>query len=72
MGRQIRIYIDENDARVLEKNVTSQNDVLILHNRSRGPFPQIIDTTDLIEDGDRHYFFYFVRADAWKASLQQR
>jgi hypothetical protein len=34
---------------------------VILKNRSRGPFPNCVPSTDLVENGNRWCFFYFAR-----------
>lgn len=61
MGHQVRFYLSSSDMIKLEKELMSLEPTIILHRRSRGPFPRVVDSTDLVEDGQRQYFFYFVR-----------
>lgn len=61
MGHQINFYLSPRDMLELEKELLSLEETLILHDRSRGPYPRIVDSTDLVEDGDRQHFFNFVR-----------
>lgn len=46
----------------LEKHIMSLEPTMTLHYRSRGPYPRVVDSTDLVENGERQYSFYFVRA----------
>lgn len=60
MGHQIRFYLSENDKSRFEELLLSE-DAVILHNRSPGPAPRILKSLDLIENGQRWYFFNLAR-----------
>lgn len=61
MGHQINFYLSPKDVLELEKRLLSVEKTLILHSRSRGPYPRIVDSTDLVEDGHQQNFFNLVR-----------
>jgi hypothetical protein len=61
MGHQIRFFLSQKDALELEKELISMECAGILHSRSRGPFPQSVESVDLVEDGRRWLFFCFAR-----------
>ena len=61
MGHQISFYLSQADMFVLENKFLTLDDALILHTHARGPYPRCVDSTDFVENGQRWYFFYFVR-----------
>lgn len=61
MGHQIRFYLSDNDTAKLEELWPSPEPVTILVDRTPGPSPGILESTDLIKDGHRWYFFYLMR-----------
>src|SRR3954463_7765171 len=64
MGHQIALYLSLQDARDLERELLQPEEDVILKDRSRGPYPNCVSSTDLVEEGNRWYFFYFAkRAD---------
>ena len=63
MGHQIALYLSLKDATDLEHELLRPNDDMILKDRSRGPFPKCVTSIDLVEDGNRWYFFYFARRE---------
>ena len=60
MGHQFRIFLTWVDLHGFQEKLLSK-DTQILRNRSRGPFPSPVDSLDLIENSQRHFFFYLVR-----------
>lgn len=62
MGHQISFFLSPNDTLEIERELLSIGEGVILHSRSRGPYPRIIDSTDLIEDGHQWLFFCFARS----------
>ena len=61
MGYQISCYLSVQDSVFLEQQLLQLDDSVILKDRSRGPYPATVFSTDLIENENRQYFFYFAR-----------
>lgn len=61
MGHQILFYLSDRDTSDLENNLFGIDETVVLLDRFRGPFPDCRDTTDIVEHGQRRYFFYLAR-----------
>lgn len=61
MGYQIRFYLSDSDTARLEELLLLPEPVAILVDRTPGPSPRILESTDLLKKGHRWYFFYLAR-----------
>lgn len=61
MGYQIRFFLSPKDVIGLEDRLRNDESTIILHSRSRGPFPRSVASTDNTEDGQNWLFYSLVR-----------
>ena len=61
MGRQIRYFLSPSDFDDLETSLLVAGDCAVLHSRSRGPFPQVVESSSSEGDGRQWLFFYLAR-----------
>ena len=61
MGHQLNFYLTEQDSQRFESELLAGEDSLIIHNRSRGPFPRVVESTDLVDQGQREVFSFLAR-----------
>lgn len=61
MGHQLRYYLSLNDLLALEENLLALEPTALLHEKSVGPEPRVLKSSNLIEDGNRWHHFYLVR-----------
>jgi hypothetical protein len=71
MGRQINFFLGPNDQIELEARLRKVDELLILHSRSPGPEPHIVDTMNVTHDGKQWLFLYLVRRDDLSAVRTQ-
>jgi hypothetical protein len=58
MGRQIMFYLSGRDYIELENELLGVDGTVILSHRFSGPFPECSKSIDVIDNGQRIYFFY--------------
>ena len=61
MGHQVNFYVNPSDAIALERSIRALGPLQILHSRSPGPEPRVVDSVDVEENGRPWLFFYFIR-----------
>ena len=69
MGHQIACYLSIEDSILLSESVLQPNDDVILKDRSRGPYPEVVASPDLVEHGNRNYLFYFAQIATLDSSV---
>jgi hypothetical protein len=62
MGHQVNFHALPQDIEEIENVVRRIEPALVLHNRSPGIKPRVVDTLNLSENGERWLRYYFVRA----------
>ena len=63
MSHQLNFYLSDKDMDHFETEISLIEPMLVLHNRSEGSLPRVIESSDLTENGHRQYFFYYVRTE---------
>lgn len=63
MGHQVNFYLDPVDTASLEQALRTLGPLHVLHSRSPGPQPKILDSVTLEENGKPWLFFCLVRPE---------
>lgn len=63
MGHQVNFYLDPSDTVTVEHAVRSIEPLFVLHSRSQGPTPKVLDSFNVEDEGKPWLFLYLVRPE---------
>lgn len=66
MGHQFYYFMAREDFLELERRLRAIQPLVILHFRSQGPAPRVVESSDLVENGERWVSFFLARPEDTK------
>ena len=63
MGHQVNFYLDPADTIALEEAIRTLGPLLVLHSRSPGPEPRVLECVSIEESGQPWLFLHLVRPE---------